>query len=48
MLVSHSLQLRWRLGLISADDEKGEEDGEQAAAGYKRETRHTVNTVKNN
>lgn len=29
--ISHSLQLCWRLGLISADDEQREEDGEQAA-----------------
>lgn len=31
VFISHSLQLCWRLGLISADDEQREEDGEQAA-----------------
>lgn len=43
--MQHSLQLCWRLGLISADNEQREEDGEQAATGTKQ-----INTLsfKNN
>lgn len=34
----YSLQLRWGLGLVSADDEEREEDGEQTATVEEGET----------
>lgn len=40
VLLQHSLRRRWRLGLVGADDEQREEDGEQATA--TTEHRHPI------
>lgn len=43
VFVGHSLQLCWRLCLISTDDEQREKDGKQATAAKK--TKAKLNTV---